>query len=885
MSWFSRLKNTLRTRRLDDDLAEEIRDHVERRAAALREEGLSPAEAQRRAAARFGNATSFREQSREIRLWAGLDSAVRDLHYAWRGMRRSPVFAATAVLSLSLAIGANTAIYSIVDVAMLRPLPVPEPDLLVTLAAPDLEHPGQNSSGERDTFSYPLFLQLRAAADGAARLALFSPLGRVEAQGPEPDAPIDMANEQFISGEAFEILRVPPALGRVFSSEEDRFPGGHAVAVLSHDYWQRRFHGDPAVLGRTIRLNGQAFRVVGVAAAGFFGIEPGKFVDLWVPAMTFDPGVFTNAAFNWSHIVGRLSSNVTLEQLRERLQPAFLNDRKGLARQSPDVPEAIREQMVHAALRVHPGANGVSAFRGTFSRPLWIVMSVAAGILLIACSNIASLLLARSSTRSAEMALRVSLGAGRWRLVRQLLTESLLLSMLAGVVGWILALETAPALIALLSTESDPVRFALAMDARVFLFCAGVCALSALVFGLLPAWQATATQPMQSLRHHGAHAGRLRMGRFFVGAQVAFAFCLVVAGAGFLVSLRSLFAVDTGFDPRGVTVLTIGARHGTTLQQVHQLQSRVASLANVQGAAVAWSAIFGGSPRRERIIAQGKPASEREEIMYRVSPGYFAVMRTPLQEGRDFDPRDTDGTQPIPTIVNRAFARRYFGSETPIGKEYQRTDGARHRIIGLAANAYYGDLRNGPQPVAYIPMKPPVRFVFYVRSTLDAGSVMRLVERESAAAGPFHIVQTTTLSALVGNTLLREKLLAGIGGVFAGLGLLLAAIGLFGLLNYSVSCRTKEISIRAALGARRQELWLLVLKDLFGMTAGGLAVGLVGSVMLMGFVRSLLFGVRPADPRVIVTAIAVFVVAALLAGGLPARRAAAVDPIAALREE
>jgi predicted permease len=396
---------------------------------------------------------------------------------------------------------------------------------------------------------------------------------------------------------------------------------------------------------------------------------------------------------------------------------------------------------------------------------------------------------------------------------------------------------------------------------------------------------------MFALRHASGQAGKLRLGRFFVGVQVAFAFCLVVAGAGFLFSLRNLFAVDTGFDPRGVAVLSVsndmGPQQGALLsQRMQQLQSRIAALPNVQAAAIAWVAIFEGSHRTERVIVPGKTPSEREEIFYRISPGYFATLRIPLLDGRDLAFRDTDAVEPVPTIVNRAFARRYFGNEGALGKEFKRSDGVRHQIVGVAANSYYGDLRNGPEPVAYFPMKPPRHFALYVRSTLPLGSVARLVERETKAIGPgTRVWEITTLEALVGSTLLRERLLAGIGGVFAFLGLLLAAIGLFGLLNYSVIRRTKEIGIRAALGARRGELVLLVGKDLLALVSGGLLTGLAGSLAVMTMLHSLLFGIRAADPLVLGAAMAVFLIAAFMAGGLPAMRAAAVDPMIALRQD
>ncbi|MGI8745962.1 MAG: ADOP family duplicated permease [Bryobacteraceae bacterium] len=893
MSWFSRLRNAVHPRRLDEDLAEEMRDHLERRSAALREKGLSDAEAQREALVRFGNTTQLREKSRDIGLWVALESIFQDTRYAWRGMRKSPAFAATAVFSLGLAIGANTAIYSIVDAALLRPLPVPQPERLFTLGTPDIEQPGSETSGERESFSYPLYLQFRRDAGQSAQLALFSYPNRVEAQGPGASAPVEKVTRQFVSGDAFDILRVPPALGRVFSSGEDRTPGGHPLAVLSHDYWRRRFNADWGVLGKEIQVDGKMFSIIGVARAGFFGVEPGKFIDVWIPAMMYNNEAFTNPGWSWFHIVGRLAPGATRQQLQARLQPRFHEMLQDVIKRYPTMPPAIKNQFKDLAIRVHPGAAGASRFRKTFARPLWIVLGVAAGILLIACANVASLLLARSTARSAEMAMRVSLGAGRSRLVRQLLTESVLLSALAGGLGWMLARSAAPALVSLLSKEGDPVRFVLAIDTRVLLFCAAVSALAAVVFGLLPAWQASGVQPMSAVRGIRAQAGKLRMGRFFVGVQVAFAFCLVMAGAAFLFSLRNLFAVDTGFDPRGVAVISVSSALDNKQEPalrvlMEQLQRRIAALPGIQAAAIAPWAIFEGSSWTDQVILPGKAPSVREEIFYRVSPGYFAALHTPILSGRDFDHRDSAG-EPVSAIVNRAFARKYFERENVLGNEFQTPEGKkliRYRVVGVAANAHYGELRKGPEPMVYVPLQGTNYFSLYARSPLDLGSVAHLVEREARAMGSgTRVREITTLETLVGNTILKEKLLAGIGGVFAFLGLVLAAIGLFGLLNYSVARRTKEIGIRAALGAQRNELVLLVLKDLFAMVSGGLMAGLAGSLAVMMLLRSLLFGIKPADPLVIGTAIAVFLVAALVAGGFPASRAATVDPMVALRNE
>ena len=891
MSWFSRFRNALRPARLDAELSEEIRDHLERRAEALQENGLDEAEARRRAALRFGNPMLLREQSRDLRLWAALESTLQDLRYGCRGILRSPLFAATAVLSLGLAIGANTAIYSIIDAAMLRPLPVPEPDRLFTLGAPVLEQPGIAPLGETDRFSFPLYSDFQSAAGHAARIAAFGAVTSVEAQqGTDETAPFEKVNEALVSGDSFEILKVSPTLGRLFSSEDDQGIDGHLLAVLSYEYWQQRMGGDPAVAGRMIRLAGRPtpFRVIGVAQKGFFGVDPGKFVDVWVPVKSFDPDAFTNPASRWLRIMGRLAPGITTAQLEARLQPAFHRSQEDFARQDASLPPSLQKQLREMNLRVKPGAAGMGGFRNTFGRALWILFAVAIGILLIASANLASLLTARSAARSAEMAVRVSLGAGRIRLVRQLATESFLLSTLAAICGWILACWAAPLFTQALSRPNDPVRLVLTPDARVLLFCAATCALSGLFFGLLPAWHATsAKSPISALRHSSGQAGKLRLGRFLLGVQVAFAFCLVTVGFGFVLSLHNLLSVDPGFDANSVSILNIN-NDSRKLQMalMQDLPRRLSTNAGITGVAIGWGAIFEGGKRAEPVLVAGQLPNGRDEIYYRVSPGFFAALKIPLTGGRDLEVRDNDGQQPVPTVVNRAFARRYFQSDNILGREFQRVDGTRHVIIGLVADSYYGDLRGGLQPIAYFPLKPGAHFALYVRSHVDPLSLVRLVEREGRAIAPgVRVTEITTLDAMVGSTLFRERMLAGLGGIFGGLALALAAIGLFGLLSYSVSRRTREIGIRGALGAKPVEIVALVWKDLLGLTAAGLLCGTAGSLLLMRLLKTQLFGVQPVDPFVLGLSAAAFLIAAIAAGGLPAIRAASVDPAITLRED
>ncbi len=587
MSWLSRLKNVFRPDALVQEITDEMKDHIDRRAAALHERGLSEDEAARQAILRFGNVMLRREESRDIRSWAALDSVAQDVRYGWRMMVKNWGYAATAIFSLGLAIGANTAIFSIVDAAMLRPLPVAHPEQLIDVTFPKITDPGEEALGENDSFSYPLYLALRTAARNAAHFGLFSYPSRREARIPGAASPLEHVMMQHVSGDAFEILGVRPTLGRLFSTDDDRTPGAHPFAVLSYEYWRSRFGADPAVLKSSIQIGDKTYFIIGVAQKGFFGVEPGAFIDVWLPAMMYpQKEAFTHPGWHWFRIMGRLKPGASSNELRARLQAPFHDHEQEMLKRFPTIPPAIRKQMLELPIHVVSASSGRSGFRQTFARPLWIIFGVAGIILLIACANLAGLLLARSMARAAEMSMRISLGASRTRLMRQLVTESLLLSALAGGFGWLAARFIAPLLVQFLSRENEPVRFALAMNTRMLLFCIAVSAMATIFFGLLPAWQASGVQPMLAARFLNRGNSKLRTGSVFVAVQVAFTFCLVLMASAFLLSLHRLVSVDTGFDRRNVSVLSIAAQWKHEPQNVQrslidQLQRRIAALPGV----------------------------------------------------------------------------------------------------------------------------------------------------------------------------------------------------------------------------------------------------------------------------------------------------------------
>jgi predicted permease len=874
MSFWSKLLNTIRPAQLDDEIAAEIEDHIARRTASLESDGLPPAEARRRAALAFGNAASIRDQGRDIRSWPLADSVVRDIRHALRGMRRSPAFAITAVVTLALTTGAVTALYSVVDAAMFRPLPVGSPDRLFTLVATEPSPGAAVVAAERTTFSVPAYRDFRDALGDAASLSLFSRPARVEMQATsEPSAPVELAVSQFVDDNAFDVLRVPAAAGTTAMAR-----GNASAVILSWDFWQRQFAGSPAIVGRIIRVDGRPAEVIGVAAPGFSGIEPGTFVDLWRPLAAFDPGALTNRSFHWGSLVGRLGDTTTIETVHGRLRAAYAQDL--IERETADgtIDRSAASLVVRAA------ATGISDTRTRLSRPLYALLGIALLTALIASVNVGSLLMARAASRTVEMAVRASLGAGRLRLLQQLAIEHMVLALAGGAGGWLVGALAAPQAGALLSAGREPMRFAVGMNARVLLACAVLSLVCGLFLGVLPACYALSTRQMAKLRAASGAGSLGNFGSALVAGQVAIAFCLVATGLAFTFSVRSLFAVEPGFDPHGVTVVSIGADRALPMPAVEQFQGRVAAQPEVRNAAVAWWAVFQGNRRMERVLVPGRTPPEREEIFYRVSPNYLATLGTRLLDGRDFTFADTDGSSPVPTIVNRTFARRYFGVDAVVGRTFQRADGTSHRIVGLAADSYYDDLRRGPDALAYFPMKPPRWLTLYVRSDASAGRIVEIARREAGALGSgAHVIEAVTLDDLVAGSLQRETLLAAAGGMFAAIGLLIATVGIFGFLTFAVSSRRQEIALRAALGAAPQRLTRLVLASVLRPVAAGLLLGLVAAIYTIRLAGSLLFGVGPLDPAVLVGTTVVFVAAAAAAAVLPVRRATAVDPASVFR--
>ena len=896
MSWWSRLTNVFRTGRVDRDLDAELQFHLDERIRELTDAGLTREAAAAQTARRFGNPLRWREQSRDVKLLPGIDSIVRDLRLGLRMLRKNAVVTGAAVASLSLALGACIAAFSLVDALILRPLPVHRPEQLVYLTFPTYspERP------ESDTFNDPMFVRMRDASRGYVDLFAMStqvirPVVFADAGGEK-----ERVRTQYVSGDAFERFGIRPAIGRLIASEDDRAPGASPVAVISHAYWMRRFGGDPAVLGRAFAMedvrgtNTPRFEIVGVTEPRFGGIEPGRPTDVWLPYAMYNPRAFGNAEFNWFRILGRLQERATVEQAQSVVHASFSSFRRENAHRyggaKMRTPEGLK-RFLETPLYLRPAANGPSPLRQQFERSLWILASIAALVLLIAGSNIANLYLARTAAREREMALRLSIGAGRGRLIQQLLVESAIVAGAACVLGLLFAMAVGPAVVGMLAPPDDPVQLDLVIDWRVMAFAGGLTLLTTALFGLMPAVSASGVSPITALKSGGGRQGtRIAVMRPFVAMQVAFGLIVLFVGSLLVLSFGRLSTVNPGFATSDVLLLSLETvRRVEATEQRSALRQVLARLETVPGVQAVSSAEFNMLGRAWTHVVR-KPGSDNESIeatVMPVTPGFFETMNVRVLAGRGFVNRDLDGGA-SPVVLNEAYASRYFGSNPAVGRiletRFGETDQA-PEVVGVVADTRY-DLRKPAAPTVYILLQARGHGTIHVRVAGDPAALGARLREEVRAASPlFRVTTITTQSDVIDRTLLRERLMALLAGFFALVGLVLAAVGLYGVMSYSVLQRTREIGIRMALGARQLRVVRAVFTDASAAAIVGAIVGLAGGLYASRFVETLLFEVKPLEFWSLALPIGTLLLTAAIAAALPALRAARVDPVIALRYE
>ncbi len=832
-----------------------------------------------------------------------MGSLFQDLRYGVRMLRKSPGFTAIAALTLALGIGANTAIFSLLNAVMLRRLPVKQPEQLALFgrgrwAGSVDEFPARSM----DLFSYQFSREVRKKSRSFSDVAaidsiLFTTHGRVAG-----GASLEKISAELVSGSFFHTLGVAPFLGRVLSEADDKTPGAHPVAVASYAWWQRQ-GSDPSVLGNRLTIGKTAYSIVGVTPPGFFGVSVGKSPDLWIPlAMEKEVSPGWNGLdqplFQSLYVIGRIKPGVSMRQAAADTNILFKQFLHGVAGAQPGRKQL--EDISHAQIDLTPAATGLSQLRRQFSAPLMILMAVVGLVLLVACANIANLLLARAAARRREIAVRMSLGAERARLVRQLLVESALLALIGTALGVCFAWWATQLLLTMVSTGSTSVPLNVAPDVQVLGFALLISTLTVMVFGTVPAFYATRLDLAPSLKEGRGtipvHA-RSKLARGLIVGQVALSLVLL-AGAGlFLRSLMNLMNVDTGFNKQNVLTTEIdpsssGYQEDEHLERLMQrVEQRVGALPGVQAASFAFM-VFNGGAWTSPVVVPGRTAAAKDpNVDHNMGgPQYLQAMGMPILLGRPLGPQDTSTSQKV-AVINETLAREYFAGVTPVGRTFSVGDKPEWQnleVVGVVKDAKYTDLQERPMPAAFYPhsQHPAFLYNFVVRSTGDPKLLAPAITRAINEVDPdLPVGDFTTLSQLVDDSVLDHRLVAQLCTFFALLAAALASIGIYGLMSYGVTRRTNEFGIRMALGAARQDVLWLVLRETLWLVLTGVAVGLVVVPMAGRLATSLLFGLKSYDPVSISTAMLGMIAVALVAGYLPARRATRVEPMAALRYE
>ncbi len=870
MSLWSRIANVFRRDSLNRDIEEELQSHLAEAIA----EGRDPAEARRA----FGPWLQHREKSRDIRLIPWLESLYADSVFGRRQIVKRKATSTAAVVSLALAIGASLAAFRLMDALLWRPLPISAPERLCVFSRQVRVPDGKVMMF--DQFEYPLFRQMRAVVKDQADLIAISPANRIDLTYTS-DQETENAYQQYVSGWMFSSFGIRPALGRVFTEADDLTPGAHPYAVLSYEYWRRRFAEDPAVLGRTFRTGSEVYQIIGVAEGPFTGTEPGMAADIFLPTMMMKNNATVRSDYQWFRIFAQLGTGVNAARIGEELQPIF---RAFVEERAKVVVNPITDQK----LRVNPAPAGVSGLQRDYGPALFALGVLVMLVLLISCGNVANLMTAQATARRREIALRVSIGAGRWRLVQLIVVECALLACFAAGIGAGFAWWAAPLVVGMIGTAGNPVRLILPSDWRVLGFGVAIALGCTILFSLAPALRASAVKPVSALKGGDPHT-RQRMMRLLVAAQVAFCVVVLFVAGLFMASAERLSHQRTGFSAE--RLLTLETVTPEPLSDVlwSQVAERLRTVPGVEASAISeWPLMTGGS-WNGFISVNGAAPGPVASYFLSVAPEWRALMKIPLLQGRDFRAGDM---QPGSALVNTAFARQYLGAENVVGRRFDvlQNGGPRdhYQIVGVVGDARYQDMREPMRPTAYFPFKGNYgRATFLIRTTTANPLTMASALRAAVprARPGFRVSNIRTQAALIEQHTARERLLSILALFFGVMALLLAGVGLYGVLDYSVLQQQREIGIRMAIGAKAATIAQGLILHLFALVLAGAVIGIILGLVLARFIETLLFEVKATDVGALTLPTATIIAVALLAA-LPAIiRAVRIDPATMLRLE
>ena len=884
----------------DDERARELETYLQMETDENVARGMSADAARAAAQRRLGNVTRIREDIYDMNTIAWIDSIWHDLRYGARLLRVNPGFALVAILSLALGVGANTAIFQLIDAVRLRLLPVEAPDRLVEVRIIDTNDEGRTGEflGNRSNLTYPLVEQIRREQQAFSGLAVWGSTTFNLADGGE----VRNAAGLWVSGDFFPTLGVHPFIGRLLTASDD-VRGCSAAAVISYAFWQQEFGGDPGAVGRTLSLDGHQVPIVGVTSPRFFGVDVGRSFDVAAPICAESlenprkhmdqPDVWWLAAF------GRLKPGWTIDRANAQIAAAAPNMLRATV--SPRYTPHDAAAYLKFKIGVEPAATGVSNLRRDYATPLWVLLATTALVLLIACANLANLMLARATARERELAVRLAIGASRSRIVRQLLAESVLIATIGGALGAAVAVWLSRLLVGFLTTGRNQLFLDMRLDWRVFAFTASLAFITAVLFGLAPAVRVTRTPPADAMKSggRGTIGSRERFGlrRSLVIAQVALSLVLVVGALLFVRTLRNLADVDTGFDAKGVVAVEVDMRRasipeGRRLALFQEMADRIAAIPGVEGSALATIIPMSGGGWNDRVIIDGV-LTDGATNFNRVSPGYFKTLRTRLIAGRDIDRRDQAGG-PLVAVVTETFVRKHLKGASAIGRTFQLDappgePRPPYTIVGVVQDSKYQTLRDPYDPLVYLASaqnpETPSQARFVVRADGVLPRVTAAITGIVRSTNPAAAVEYLTMETIIQDGLMGERLMATLSGFFGGLAAIIAMIGLYGVLSYMVQRRRSEIGIRMALGADRGEVVRMILREAAVLAAVGLVIGVVLSAALGRAAASLLYELKPWDPSTLMAALAGLGAVAVVAAYVPARQASRVEPTVALRTE